>query len=170
MNSTEKKQEPDRRTEAELLAQGWERRFIYDEPRLSEAVEIYRELGFEVTLLPVSPDDVDCSECMKEEPERREKVNRISREMMHEFRRMGFDTGESETPIVPVIIGTLEGTFMFWRRLFDEGIFTNPVVAPAVPESSSRIRTSYMATHTREHLDRALEAFRKVGREMWLIP
>ena len=57
-------------TEAELLAQGWERRFIYDEPRLSEAVEIYRELGFEVKLLPVPPDDIDCSECMKEEPER----------------------------------------------------------------------------------------------------
>ncbi len=70
MTSTKKMPRPAGRSKAELLAQGWERRFIYDEPRLSEAVEIYRELGFEVALLPVAPDDVDCSECMKEEPER----------------------------------------------------------------------------------------------------
>ena len=70
MTSTRKTREEAGRTEAELLAQGWERRFIYDEPRLSEAVETYREIGFEVTLLPVPPDDVDCSECMKENPQR----------------------------------------------------------------------------------------------------
>ena len=70
MTSTRKTQGPAGATKAELLAQGWERRFIYDEPRLSEAVETYREIGFEVTLLPVSPDDVDCSECMKEDPQR----------------------------------------------------------------------------------------------------
>jgi hypothetical protein len=70
MTSIENTQQPAGRTEAELLAQGWVRRFIYDEPRLSEAVEIYRELGLEVALLPVPPDDLDCSECMKEEPER----------------------------------------------------------------------------------------------------
>lgn len=70
MTSTEETPGPAGRTGAELLAQGWERRFIYDEPRLSEAVEIYRELGLDVVLLAVAPDDVDCSECMKEDPGR----------------------------------------------------------------------------------------------------
>jgi hypothetical protein len=68
MTSTESK--PAGRSEADLLAAGWERRFIYDEPRLSEAVELYRELGFEVTLLPVAPDDGRCTECMLQEPDR----------------------------------------------------------------------------------------------------
>ncbi|MFQ5601034.1 MAG: hypothetical protein ACE5G2_10845 [Candidatus Krumholzibacteriia bacterium] len=58
------------RTEADLLAQGWERRFVYDEPRLSEAVETYRELGFEVVLLPIAADDSQCTECMQQEPDR----------------------------------------------------------------------------------------------------
>lgn len=57
-------------TPAELRAQGWERRFVYDEPRLSEAVEIYRELGFEVLLVPIAPDDSECTECMLQEPGR----------------------------------------------------------------------------------------------------
>ena len=59
---------------------------------------------------------------------------------------------------------------MFWKTLFDEGVFTNPVVSPAVPENSCRIRTSYIATHTREQLDFVLEKFEKVGRAMGLIP
>lgn len=60
----------ERRTEEELLARGWQRCFIADEPRLSEAVETYEELGFEVTLLPVPLDDGDCTECMRQQPER----------------------------------------------------------------------------------------------------
>jgi hypothetical protein len=59
-----------RPTQLELVARGWERRFIYDEPRLSEAVDTYRELGFEVLLLPVAVDDRDCTECMLQEPDR----------------------------------------------------------------------------------------------------
>ena len=82
---------------------------------------------------------------------------------------MGYDTGESETPIVPVIIGDLERTFIFWKRLFQEGVFTNPVVSPAVPPTSSRIRTSYMATHTEENLDLIASAFQKVGRELGIL-
>src|SRR5262249_12540961 len=94
---------------------------------------------------------------IRDEPERRENLWKNSKYMAENFRRLGFDTGGSETPIVPVITGDSTVTFMFWKHLFDEGVFTNPVVSPAVPENSCRIRTSYIATHTREQLDFVLE-------------
>jgi 7-keto-8-aminopelargonate synthetase-like enzyme len=89
--------------------------------------------------------------------------------MQREFKALGFDTGVTETPIVPVIVGSNQKTFLLWKRLFEEGIFTNPVVSPAVPENASRLRTSYMATHTDGHLDMVLDRFRKVGREFGII-
>ncbi|UCE01556.1 MAG: hypothetical protein JSW67_09730 [Candidatus Latescibacterota bacterium] len=70
MTSSDQGEAQRRPSEAELRAHGWERRFIYDDPRLSEAVETYRELGFEVRLLPVAPDDAECTECMLQEPDR----------------------------------------------------------------------------------------------------
>jgi len=130
-----------------------------------------RPLIFSASMPPYAVATVQkCLELIKTEPERRRRVIEISERMRNEFRTMGFDTGESETPIVPVVLGKLEATFIFWKRVFEEGVFTNPVVAPAVPESSSRIRTSYMATHTEENLDRIATAFRKVGRELGIIP
>jgi 7-keto-8-aminopelargonate synthetase-like enzyme len=67
------------------------------------------------------------------------------------------------------LIGNDLLTFHFWRSLFDHGVFTNPVVAPAVPEKESRIRTSYSATHTRDQLDFVLDVFAKVGRAAGVI-
>jgi 8-amino-7-oxononanoate synthase len=72
----------------------------------------------------------------------------------------------SETPIIPVTTGDIEHTFVFWRELFDGGVFTNPVLPPAVPESACRLRTSVMATHTTDQLDRVLDAFARVGRKL----
>ncbi len=129
-----------------------------------------RSLIFSASMPPYAVATVQkCLDLVKEEPWRRQRVNEISDRMRREFKRMGYDTTTSETPIVPVIIGTLEDTFVFWKRLFEEGVFTNPVVPPAVPETSCRIRTSYMATHTEENIDRILEVFRKVGRELGII-
>jgi 8-amino-7-oxononanoate synthase len=129
-----------------------------------------RSLIFSASMPPYAVATVQkCLDLMKEEPWRRQRVMEISIRMRDEFRRMGYDTGESETPIVPIVIGALEPTFVFWKRLFEEGVFTNPVVAPAVPETSSRIRTSYMATHTDEHLERILNGVKKVGRELGII-
>jgi 7-keto-8-aminopelargonate synthetase-like enzyme len=108
-------------------------------------------------------------EVMREEPERRERLWAHARRMKRELAALGFDTGASQSPIVPVIVGGMMRTFEFWRRLFDAGIFTNPVIAPAVPESSCRVRTSYMSTHTDEQLDEVLAAFERVGRAMGLI-
>jgi 8-amino-7-oxononanoate synthase len=106
---------------------------------------------------------------MKKEPERRDRLWQNARRMQKELSSLGFDTFGSESPIVPVIVGGTLRTFEFWKRLLDAGVFTNPVIAPAVPATSGRIRTSYMATHTDAQLDQVLDAFQRVGREMGLI-
>jgi 7-keto-8-aminopelargonate synthetase-like enzyme len=82
---------------------------------------------------------------------------------------MGYDTGDSTTPIIPIIIGDDMKTFMMWKALFDNGVFVNPVISPAVPNGRQLLRTSYMATHTDEQLDRALDIFERVGKEMGLL-
>ncbi len=106
---------------------------------------------------------------MKEEPERRERLMQIARRMKRELTNMGYNTGNSETPIIPIIIGNDMLTVYVWKYLFDEGVFVNPVLPPGVPPNKSLLRTSYMATHTDEQLDRVLEVFYKVGKETGLI-
>ena len=107
---------------------------------------------------------------MIEEPERIQRVNEIGDRMRREFRKLGFKIGPSQTPIIPVIIGDMYATFMTWRLLFEEGVYTNPVIPPAVAPNESRLRTSYMATHTDEQMDFVLEKFARVGRMVDLIP
>ena len=78
-------------------------------------------------------------------------------------------SGIHKPPLFPVVVGDDMNTFMLWKHLFDAGVFTNPVVSPAVPPGGSRLRTSYMASHTDEQLDFVLEKFDKVGRKLGLI-
>lgn len=108
-------------------------------------------------------------EIIRTEPERRERLWANARRMKRELTALGFDTLGSESPIVPVVVGNMLCTFRLWRALFDEGVFTNPVIAPAVPENACRLRTSYMATHTDEQLDQVLDAFARCGRAAGLI-
>jgi 8-amino-7-oxononanoate synthase len=108
-------------------------------------------------------------EIIEREPERRQRLWEHSEYMMREFSTMGFDTGDSASPVIPLVVGEDMAAFKMTIRLQEEGVFANPVISPAVPEGRAMMRTSYMATHTRDHLDRALEAFRKVGREMGVI-
>lgn len=96
---------------------------------------------------------------IEEEPQRIKKLWDNSAYLMKNFKRMGLNTGETQTPIIPVVIGDNEKTFMLWRMLFDNGLFTNPVVSPAVPPKRSLLRVVVTATHTREQLDRALNIF-----------
>jgi 8-amino-7-oxononanoate synthase len=103
------------------------------------------------------------------EPEWRERLWKNAERMNRELTGMGFDTGQSETPIIPVILGDDKLTFEFVKRLRRWGVFSNAAVSPAVPKGRALIRTSYMATHTSEHLDRVLSAFRKVGRQLGVI-
>ena len=106
---------------------------------------------------------------MQREPERRDALWFNTRRLQDGLRSLGFEIGPTETPIVPVLIGPLEKTFVFWRKLFDAGVFTNPVVPPAVPPSQCRLRTSLMATHTPEQIDRALGTFATIGKELGVI-
>jgi 8-amino-7-oxononanoate synthase len=106
---------------------------------------------------------------IESEPERRERLWEITRRMHKEFKDLGFNIGNSQTPIIPIYIGEDIKTFQFWKMLSDEGIFTNPIISPAVSPGSQLLRTSYTATHTDEQLDRVLEVFEKVGKKMGVI-
>jgi 8-amino-7-oxononanoate synthase len=106
---------------------------------------------------------------MRDEPERIARVNQIGEYMRKGYHSLGLNTGKSVTPIIPIIIGDDMLTFNTWRALFDAGVFVNPVISPAVPEGMALLRTSYMATHTDAQLDRVLETFEKVGKEVGLI-
>ncbi len=108
-------------------------------------------------------------EVMQEEPDRIQRVNDIAKRMREDFGALGFNTGNSVTPVIPIIIGDEMRTIMTWRRLFDEGVFVNPVISPATPKGRELLRTSFMATHTDDQLDEVLEIFEKVGKELDLI-
>ncbi len=129
-----------------------------------------RPLIFTASLPPSNTAGVLAAlEVMQQEPERRERLWANTRRLHAGFRDMGFDIGPTETPIVPVLIGPLEKTFVMGRKLFDAGVFTNPGAPPAVPPSQCRLRTSVMATHTFDQIDFCLEAFSRIGRELGVI-
>ncbi len=106
---------------------------------------------------------------MRQEPERIQRVNDIGEKMRSGFKSLGFNIGRSVTPVIPIIIGDDQLTFATWRLLFENGVFVNPVISPAVSQGHQLLRTSYMATHTDEQLDRVLETFEKVGKQVGLI-
>ncbi len=108
-------------------------------------------------------------EVMREEPERIDRVNQIAETMRTEFHAIGFDVGNTVTPIIPVFIREDMTTIVAWKALYEAGIYTNPVIPPAVPSGSSLLRTSYMATHTDEQLDRVLSTFKEVGERLGII-
>ncbi len=103
------------------------------------------------------------------EPERRQQLWHTTNKMMKAFKQMGFDTGVSETPIIPLVIGGMEQTFMMWKTLFDEGLFVNSVVPPATTPGRCLIRTSFMATHTDDMIDRVLGIFEMAGKKHGVI-
>jgi 8-amino-7-oxononanoate synthase len=99
---------------------------------------------------------------MRDEPERIARVNEIGEYMRKGYQALSLNTGPSVTPIVPIVLGDDMLTINTWKALFDAGVFVNPVIPPAVPDGMCLLRTSYMATHTNEQLDRVLEIFEKV--------
>jgi 7-keto-8-aminopelargonate synthetase-like enzyme len=89
--------------------------------------------------------------------------------MLKGFKTLGYDTGTSATPVIPVLIKDTLKTYEMCKLLFENGVFVNAVISPAVPPGRELLRTSYMATHTEEQLDRVLAAFEKVGRQLGVI-
>ena len=108
-------------------------------------------------------------EIVEREPERRERLWENTRYMKRELELLGYDTGGSETPVIPIVVGDDWVCFRMVKRLHEEGVFVNPVISPAVPAGRAMLRTSYMATHTREHLDKALDALERAGREAGVL-
>jgi 8-amino-7-oxononanoate synthase len=98
-----------------------------------------------------------------------ERVMAIGERMRKGYTELGFDVGNSQTPIVPIIIGDDMPTMLFWNELYDAGVYTNAVLPPAVPPSKSLLRTSYMATHTDEQMDRVLSLFEQAGKRFGII-
>ena len=107
---------------------------------------------------------------LREEPERIEQLRENFSYMRTQLLRLGFELGHTQTAVIPIYVRQDLRTIMMWRDLLDEhGIYTNPFISPGVPPKSAMLRTSYMATHQREHLDRGLEAFEKVGKKFGVI-
>jgi 8-amino-7-oxononanoate synthase len=129
-----------------------------------------RSIIFTASLPPHCVGAIDAAlDLIQQEPERRVKLMDIAKKMKEAFKSLGFNTNNSESPIIPLVVGTDIMAFKMWRMLFDEGVFASPVVTPAVPEGQAIIRTSYMATHTEQHLDFILEKFKKVGKVCGVI-
>ena len=129
-----------------------------------------RQLIFSASPPPASVASVIAAlDIIDQEPERREQLWHNTNKMMKAFKQMGFDTGVAESPIIPLVMGEMERAFMMWKTLYDAGVFVNPVIPPATTPGRCLIRTSYMATHTDEMLDRVLVVIEKAGRELGVI-
>ena len=105
-------------------------------------------------------------ELLQQEPERIDRLWKNTRKMHEGFKRIGFKIGMTQSPIVPILIGSEAKAFIFTQRLFEQGIFATPAIYPAVRYGEAIVRTSFMATHTDSDLDRVLEIFEKLAREL----
>jgi 8-amino-7-oxononanoate synthase len=107
---------------------------------------------------------------LQQEPALRRTLWDTTRRVLHALQGMGFDTGHSQTPIIPVVVGTVERTFEAWKMLSDEGVFVSVVLPPAVPAGACLIRMTLTAAHTHEQIDRVLGALERVGKRLGIIP
>ncbi len=103
------------------------------------------------------------------DPEPRQRLHANVKRMRDGLIQLGFKVGETETPVLPIYIGEEMRMLPFWKMLFDEGVYTNAVIPPAVAPDDTLIRTSFMASHTPEMIDRALSIFERVGKLAQLI-
>lgn len=126
-------------------------------------------------IFSASPTPASCAatlaalDVMEENPGLVDKLIANAEYMRKGFRDMGFEIIESQTAIVPVMVGDPDKAFFLWRKLFDNGVFVNAFVPPGVPPNMSMMRTSYMASHEKEHLDKILDVFKTVGKEIGII-
>ncbi|MCX7995686.1 MAG: aminotransferase class I/II-fold pyridoxal phosphate-dependent enzyme [candidate division WOR-3 bacterium] len=129
-----------------------------------------RALIFSASMTPASvASALKSLEIIKTEPQRRERLWEVTEKVRKGFKELGLDIGNSTTPVIPVIIGEDEKCFAFWKMLFENGIFANPVIAPATPPGRALIRTSYMATHTDEDIDIVLDVFARCAKVFGLV-
>ncbi|MDP2675894.1 MAG: pyridoxal phosphate-dependent aminotransferase family protein [Dehalococcoidia bacterium] len=146
--------------------------FVVGERAVLEWIKHFaRSMIFSASLPPASAAAALAAlEVLMEEPERVAEVQRKGDTLRNGLRDMGFDTGDSQTPIIPVTIGDEVATLTFWRDLLECGVYTNPVMFPAAAMGKALLRTSCMATHTDEQIEFALEQFQSLGRKHGLLP
>lgn len=137
----------------------------------AELIEYLRHrarcLIFTASLAPaVTGGVLKALQILRAEPERIEALWRNTRKMHEGFTSLGFKIGNTQSPIVPILIGSERNAFRFAQRLFEEGVFATPAIYPAVRYGEAIVRTSYMATHTDEDLDYVLEVFAKLAKEL----
>lgn len=129
-----------------------------------------RSLIFSASMTPASAASVLAAiDIMVSEPERIQHLWDITHYALKGFKDMGFDTGKSETPIIPLFIRDDIKSLILTQKLLGEGIFVNPVVSPAVPKEDCLIRYSLMATHTKEQIDISIEKITKVAKELGIL-
>ncbi|MBN2875610.1 MAG: pyridoxal phosphate-dependent aminotransferase family protein [Spirochaetales bacterium] len=145
--------------------------FIAGEERVIDYIRHHaRPLIFSASMPPATIGaTLKSIEIIQQEPERVQRLQHIARFMLDGFKALGFNTGTAETPIVPLHIGDNQKTFLFWKALFERGVYVNPVIAPAVPPNGAMIRTSYMAVHTDEELETILRISGEEGKKLGII-
>ncbi len=140
----------------------------------TEVIDFIKHIGrsmiFSASLPPALVASVSAAlDIIEEQPQLRTQLWKNTHKMLKSYKELGYDTGISETPVIPIIIKDSMKTYEMCKLLFENGVFVNPVVSPAVPPGRELLRTSYMATHTDEQLDRVLNAFEKAGKQLGLI-
>ena len=142
-----------------------------ERPVIDHVRHAARSLMFSAALAPAAAGAAGAAvDIIEKEPERLDQLWRNARFLKSGLTTLGFQTGHSQTPVIPIIVGDDDLAFAMTRRLHEEGVFVNPVISPATPPGRALLRTSCMATHTEAHLARALDACRRVGREFGVIP
>jgi 8-amino-7-oxononanoate synthase len=139
-----------------------------------EVIDFIKHVGrsmiFSASLPPALVASVSTAlDIIEEQPQLRVQLWKNTQKMLHGYKTLGYDTGTSETPIIPIIIGDSMKVYEMCKLLFENGVFVNAIVSPAVPPGRELLRTSYMATHTDEQLDKVLHAFQRVGKQLGLI-
>jgi len=145
--------------------------FVAGEKKVISYIKHFaRSLIFSASITPASVATVIANlDIIESEPERRVRLWEITKKMRDGFQSMGYETGPTQSAVIPVMIGDDEKAFMLWKILREKGIFTNPVIFPAVPKDHALIRTSYSATHTEEELDTVLKLFEECGKGLGII-
>ncbi len=146
--------------------------FVAGSKEILHYIEIHaRSMMFSAALPPSSVAAISTAlDMMQEEPQRREQLWKNADRLKSGFEASGFDTGITETPIIPVLVGDDMKAFEFWRLIFDAGVFANPVVSPAVAPGRALMRNTLMATHTNEQIDHVLNVFEDCGRKVGILP
>jgi len=143
---------------------------IADKNVITHIKHTARALIFSASMTPSSVASAQTAlNIIQSEPERRKRLMEITKKVLTGFHDIGLDTGNSVTPVIPVIIGEEEKCFGFWKMLRENGVFANPVISPATPPGRALIRTSYMATHTDEDIETVLDVFSRCAKQFGLV-